>query len=67
MSSPYIALSAPLMTTPTMVQPEIRIALKAVLLKLHAKVAPGWALIRVNFDPIQKNWAKSRGWLGALS
>ena len=23
------------------------------------KLAPGWALIRVNFDPIQK---KSRGW-----
>ena len=30
--------------------PEIRIALKAVVLKLHAKLAPGWALIRVNFD-----------------
>ena len=34
--------------------PEIRIALKAVLLKLHAKLVPGLALIRVNFDPIQK-------------
>ena len=26
--------------------PEIRIALETVLLKLHAKLAPGWALIR---------------------
>ena len=33
--------------------------LNAVLLKLHMKFAPGWALIWVNFDPI---WAKSRGW-----
>ena len=32
----------------------IRIALEAVLLKLHAKLAPGWALILVNFDPIQE-------------
>ena len=30
------------------------IVLKAVVLKLHAKLAPGWALIQVNFDPIQK-------------
>ena len=28
--------------------------LKAVLLKLHVKLAPGWALIQVNFDPIQE-------------
>ena len=25
-----------------------------VLLKLHVKLAPGWALIRVNFDPVQE-------------
>ena len=25
-----------------------------MLLKLHVKFAPGWALIRVNFDPIQE-------------
>ena len=25
-----------------------------MLLKLHAKLVPGWALIRVNFDPIQE-------------
>ena len=29
-------------------------ALEAVLLKLHAKLAPGWALIQVNIDPIQE-------------
>ena len=34
--------------------PEIRIALEAVLLQLYAKLAPGWALIQVNFDPIQE-------------
>ena len=34
--------------------PEICIALEAVLLKLHAKLAPGWALIQVNFDLIQE-------------
>ena len=28
--------------------------LEAMLLKLHAKLAPGWELIRVNFDPIQE-------------
>ena len=28
--------------------------LEAVLLKLHAKLTPGWALIQVNFDPIQE-------------
>ena len=40
---------------------QICIALEAVLFKLHkytplamAKLAPGWALIRVNFDPMQK-------------
>ena len=27
---------------------------EAVLLKLHSKLAPGWALICVNFDPIQE-------------
>ena len=31
-----------------------------MLLNLLAKLPPGWALIRVNFDP---NWAKSKGWL----
>ena len=34
--------------------PEIHIALEAVLLKLHAKLTPGWALIQVNFDPMQE-------------
>ena len=28
--------------------------LEAVLLKLHAKLTPGWALIQVNFDPMQE-------------
>ena len=28
--------------------------LEAVLLKLHVKLAPGWALIQINFDPIQE-------------
>ena len=32
-----------------------------VLLKLHAKLAPGWALIRVNFDPIQEIAPKAGG------
>ena len=32
----------------------IRIALEAVLLKFHAKLSSGWALIQVNFDPIQE-------------
>ena len=41
--------------------PEIRIALEAVLLKLHAKLAPGWALIQVNFDPIQEIGPKVGG------
>ena len=35
--------------------------LEAVLLKLHAKLAPGWALIRVNFDPIQEIGPKVGG------
>ena len=39
-----------------------RIALVAVLLKLHVKLAPGWALIQVNFDPIQEIGPKNRGW-----
>ena len=38
--------------------PEIHIALEAMLHKLHTKLAPGWALIRVNFDPIQEIWPK---------
>ena len=41
--------------------PEIRIALKAVLLKLHAKLTPGWVVIRVNFDPIQEIGPKLGG------
>ena len=32
----------------------MRIVLKAVLLKLHAKLAPGWAHIQIKFDPIQE-------------
>ena len=28
--------------------------LEAVLLKLHAKLSPGWVLIQVNFDLIQE-------------
>ena len=39
----------------------MRIALEAVLLKLNAKLAPGWALIRVNFDPIQESGPKVGG------
>ena len=35
--------------------------LEAMLLKLHAKFAPGWALIRVNFDPIQEIGPKVGG------
>ena len=34
-----------------------------MLLKLHAKLAPEWALIRVNFDPIQEIGTKSGGGL----
>ena len=37
------------------------IVLEAVLFKLNAKFAPGWALIRVNFDPIQEIGAKVGG------
>ena len=32
-----------------------------MLHKLHAKIAPGWALIRVNFDPIQEIGQKVGG------
>ena len=32
-----------------------------VLLKLHAKLAPGWALIRANFDPVQEIGRKVGG------
>ena len=38
--------------------------LEAVLLKLHAKLAAGWALIRVNFDPMQENGPKVGGSFG---
>ena len=38
--------------------PQICIALEAVLLKLHAKPASGWTLIRVNFDFTQENGPK---------
>ena len=41
--------------------PQICIVLEAVLLKLHVKLAPGWALIRVNFDLIQENGPKVGG------
>ena len=37
------------------------IALEAALLKLHAKLAPGWALIQVNFDSIQEVQPKVGG------
>ena len=39
----------------------ICIALEAVLLKLHVKLAPGWVFIRVNFDPIQEIGPKVGG------
>ena len=32
--------------------PQICIAFEAVLFKLHVKLAPGWALIWVKFDPV---------------
>ena len=32
-----------------------------MLLKLHTKLAPGWALIQVNFDPIQEIGPKVGG------
>ena len=35
--------------------------LEAVLLKLHAKLALGWLLIQVNFDPIQEIGLKVGG------
>ena len=35
--------------------------LEVVLLKLHAKLAPGWALIRVKFDPMQEIGPKVGG------
>ena len=40
---------------------------EAVLLKLYAKLAPGWVIIRVNFDPIQEIEPKVVGYMGALS
>ena len=39
----------------------IHIALKAVLLKVHAKLTPGWVLNRVNFDSIQEIGPKVGG------
>ena len=41
--------------------PEIRLEAMHVLLKLHAKLASVWALIRVNFDPIQEIAPKAGG------
>ena len=41
--------------------PKIRIALEAVLLKVHTKLAPGWAHIQVNFDSIQEIGPKVGG------
>ena len=35
-------------------QSQICTLLEAMFFKLNVKLAPGWALIRVNFDPIQK-------------
>ena len=35
--------------------------LEAVLLKLQAKLAPGWVLIPVNFHPIQETGPKVGG------
>ena len=34
---------------------------EAVLLKLHTKLSPGWALTRINFDPIQEIGQKVGG------
>ena len=49
--------------------PQICIAMKTVLLKTplvysisHAKLTPWWALIWVNFDPIQEIGPKVGGW-----
>ena len=36
---------------------------EAVLLKLHVKLTQGWALIWVNFDPMQEIGVKSKGWV----
>ena len=47
--------------------PEIHIALEAMLLELHAKLTPGWALIRVIFHPIQEIGPKLGGWLSFVS
>ena len=35
--------------------------LETMLLKLHAKLAPGWELIQVNLDPIQETGSKVGG------
>ena len=43
-----------LLTLQRCLVPEIHIVLEAVLLKLHTKLTPGWALTRVNFEPIQE-------------
>ena len=43
------------------VLPQICIALETVLIKLHTKLAPGWALIRVNIDPMQEIGQKVGG------
>ena len=40
---------------------DMHIALEAVLLKLHAKLAPGWVLIWVNIDPVQEIGSKVGG------
>ena len=45
--------------------------LEAVFLKLHAKLAPGWALIQVNFDTLQELGQKYGvdvlSWVGPFS
>ena len=41
--------------------PEMCIALEVVLLKLHAKLGPGWALTQVNIDLIQEIGPKVGG------
>ena len=43
------------------VEIHVLIALEAVLLKLYTKLAPGWALIQVNFDLIQEIGPKVGG------
>ena len=47
--------------------PEIHIVLKAMLLKLHAKLALGWVLIQVIFHPIQEIGSKLGGGLSFVS